>query len=1047
MDIPDYLISQVREGRVVLFLGAGASREATTASGKPGPTGKELGKMISEKFLGGKYDAYPLNQIGELAISESDLATVQDFIRGALEPLQPTAAHFVMTGFIWYGIATTNYERLIEIAYEKTDRAQQTLRPLIENGDRVDDNLRDPTDVLLLKLHGCLTRISNPQCPLVLTTDQYIDHRQGRDRLFEVLQTWAYERPIVFVGHSLQDPDIRLFLQELTRRAGDNRPRYYLVVPDVDDISARFWDSKKVTAIKGSFEQFMAALDVSIPMGFRGLAPRLRAVVHPIEQKFKATGASPSRALWQFLETDADYVRSLSKTEFVAPADFYKGANPGFAAIEESLDVPRQISDTIMSDYFLRDVDEETTETEVLLLKAHAGAGKSVLLHRVAWDASHSYDRTCLFLKPHGVINTAAIQELVTLCRERVFLFVDDAADRVRELQSLFKGVGPEGKRLTVVLGERINEWNMQAQSIAPYLTEEYELKYLTSTEVDKLLELLQKHHALGTLERFGLERRRAELSERAGRQLLVALHEATSGRPFEEILVDEFNKIEPYEAKRIYLTVCVLNRLNIPVRAGLVARVHGVPFEDFQERFFAPLEHVVFAHKDPVIRDYTYEARHPHIADVVFMRILANAEERFDSYVRTLRALSLAYSSDWRAFWQMVKARALMELFADQAMVRQIFAAAGELVGKDPHLLHQMALFEMNRQGGSLQESARLLSQASAAAPYDQTIKHSMAELKLREVDIGKTELEKSKLLKEATRLSLALISDDKTNSYPYHTLAKVSLRNLQEALETNASEAELEKLLKDIEQNLFDSLQRFPGDPYLLDTESKLASLLGDTDRLVRSLERAFLANNRNSFIALRLAAVYERQGYPEKSADVLQKALAANNAEKRLHYALAKTMMRLGTSSEDLLYHLQRSFSEGDANYDAQILYGRELYLARDFEGSRKLFKRLSQARIGPQYRNKVLYKIEGQRFTGRVSKREASYCFIARDTTGDWVYAHITSADEAVWRNLLVGTRVEFGVGFNARGATAFDIQIVARAEQPPTDQMKLFKKTG
>jgi len=67
---------------------------------------------------------------------------------------------------------------------------------------------------------------------------------------------------------------------------------------------------------------------------------------------------------------------------------------------------------------------------------------------------------------------------------------------------------------------------------------------------------------------------------------------------------VDEFHKIEPYEAQRIYLTICVLNRLNIPVRAGLVARVHGVPFGEFKERFFAPLEHIVFAEKDPVVRE-----------------------------------------------------------------------------------------------------------------------------------------------------------------------------------------------------------------------------------------------------------------------------------------------------------------------------------------------------------------------------------------------------------------------------------------------------------
>jgi hypothetical protein len=224
MSIPEYLVSQIREGKVVMFLGAGASRLAVNPSGKPGPTSKELGDLLASKFLGGKYAGYPLNQIAEYAISESNLASVQEFIKQILDPLQPTAAHLKVTEFVWYGLATTNYERLIERAYEVSPNALQTVRPLVENGDRVEDNLREPEDVLLLKLHGCLTRTANPDCPLILTTDQYIEHRQGRDRLFEVLRTWGYEHPIVFVGYSLQDSDIRTVLSDLTKSTKDTEP-------------------------------------------------------------------------------------------------------------------------------------------------------------------------------------------------------------------------------------------------------------------------------------------------------------------------------------------------------------------------------------------------------------------------------------------------------------------------------------------------------------------------------------------------------------------------------------------------------------------------------------------------------------------------------------------------------------------------------------------------------------------------------------------------------------------------------------------------------
>ena len=466
-----------------------------------------------------------------------------------------------------------------------------------------------------------------------------------------------------------------------------------------------------------------------------------------------------------------------------------------------------------------------------MLIKAHAGAGKSVILHRLAWDGAREYECICLFSKPQGSLSAAALQELIRSLGRRIYLFVDDAADRSRELEALLKRLGPEGDYLTILMAERINEWNVQGQNAAPFITDEYELKYLNAAEIDALLALLERHHALGThLERLTLDERRKQLSEHAGRQLLVALHEATLGIPFETILFDEFNHITPFEAQRLYQTVCVLNRLNVPVRAGLVARVHGIPFEEFKQRFFAPLEHVVFAQRDDLTRDYQYRARHPHIADIVFLKVLRTVEERFDCYIRCLKALNVSYSVDWKAFWQMVRARNLLDLFPDLQMVQAIFAAAKETVGEDAHLLHQMGIHEMNRPGGDLSEASRLLSRASNLAPSDAAIQHSIAELKLKVADRSRTPLEKSKLLKEAADISAGLIRGEKTDSYAHHTLVKIEIRELEDALAAGAPETEIESLVKDAEGTLFDAQQEFPGDSHLLDAESRLAEILND-------------------------------------------------------------------------------------------------------------------------------------------------------------------------------------------------------------------------
>jgi len=66
---------------------------------------------------------------------------------------------------------------------------------------------------------------------------------------------------------------------------------------------------------------------------------------------------------------------------------------------------------------------------------------------------------------------------------------------------------------------------------------------------------------------------------------------------------------------------------------------------------------------------------------------------------------------------------------------------------------------------------------------------------------------------------------------------------------------------------------------------------------------------------------------------------------------------------------------------------------------------------------------------------------------RSGSGDWVYAHRSDIEELVWENLVVGTRVEFRIGFNIRGATALELHIVGPSPQPRTGQLGLFKGTA
>jgi hypothetical protein len=96
-----------------------------------------------------------------------------------------------------------------------------------------------------------------------------------------------------------------------------------------------------------------------------------------------------------------------------------------------------------------------------------------------------------------------------------------------------------------------------------------------------------------------------------------------------------------------------------------------------------------------------------------------------------------------------------------------------------------------------------------------------------------------------------------------------------------------------------------------------------------------------------------------------------LEANNSDRRLHYTYARLLM--ATTPEDrenIAYHLQRAFTDGDSNYEAQLLYGRQRFPNGRFEESRTAFGRLAGARVAPEIKNRLLHPILDRRLEWRT-----------------------------------------------------------------------------
>jgi len=113
MEIPKSLLDQIKEGNVVLFLGSGASFGALHPMGINPPIGIELSNMIVKKFLSDEFLDMPLQYTSEIAISEYNLPTVQNYIYEIFEPFYPNDFHRLIPNFVWKAIVSTNYDLII----------------------------------------------------------------------------------------------------------------------------------------------------------------------------------------------------------------------------------------------------------------------------------------------------------------------------------------------------------------------------------------------------------------------------------------------------------------------------------------------------------------------------------------------------------------------------------------------------------------------------------------------------------------------------------------------------------------------------------------------------------------------------------------------------------------------------------------------------------------------------------------------------------------------------------------------------------------------
>lgn len=1032
--LPPFLIDSIREQRAILFLGSGASKDAVHTNKTPIPTGESLRDLICDKFFHGLLKDKPLSAVSAMAANEAGDLLFQKFIYDLFYPYQPASFHKLIPQFRWKAIATTNFDLIIERAYAEIPGALQKLVKSTKDGDSFDQRMSETTYPLgFYKLHGCIESYTDMTIPLILSNEQYASYEQNRQRLYSRFRDLGHEYPIIFVGYSMSDPHIQRLLFDLTSPT-ISRPMYYYVSPKISEIESRYWGNLRITCVDATFSDFLDMANAAIPPLARKVPAEIGGGTLSIRKHYQIANASESLDLRSYLDTDVTHVHSGMDSIPQDPRDFYHGYDRGWGCILQNLDAKRSFTDSVMVDAVLVSQDK-SRPVKLYMLNGPAGNGKSVALKRIAWEAAVNFDKLVLFVNSLSGIRIDPLEEIYRLTGKQIFLFIDHVALLRWPLLNLIRACKARSIPLTIIGTERDNEWNIYCDQLEAHLDQDFPVRYLSEKEITELLVLLERHNALGILEDKAHSERVHAFTNVAERQLLVALHEATLGQPFENIVLDEYKRIEPASAQRLYLQICALHQFSVPIRAGLVSRASGISFQEFEKKFMLPLKNVVIIQNDRHTGDVFYRTRHQRIAQLVFNGAIPSPNEKFDLLVNLIGAVNVDYSSDRETFSRIIKGRAISEIFPSVEIGRLFYEHAEKISPTDAFVFQQRAIFEMAHYGGSLELAEKAAQHAFDLNPNNHSIKHTQAEVARRRANATNDPLLKHMF----RRISREKVGGgtSQMSEYDWYTRTRLSVDELKEEITSlndtsqTSPTARFIDAVKNTEATLHNAMQLFPGNAELLSEEARFRDLLNQSTQADLALKKAFNLNPRQDWLAVRLSRRYKDISDWSNCINILTRCLRDNPSSKIVHFELAHAYMKSGGAKHTILDHLRLSFTEGDNNYEGRFWFARELFLQDKFDEAEKLFVSLHDQAPG-RFRNMPVATAVGvnetpSAFRGTVARLEEGYAFVRISQFPKAIFASRAESDSEDWKHLLANTPITCFVAFNRRGPQAIKVK--------------------
>ena len=752
------LRNRISSGEIVLFTGAGFSRSAKAVDGQELPSSRELRTILWPIAFQAERedDESSLGDVFDCAVGRSQ-RLVCETLEGCLRVDPASLPNFYSLWFSvpWARAYTLNVDDLEAAA----SRAFELPRP-IQSVSPSDPVPIPSGDLTYVHLNGQLRDLPD----VTFSPSQYGQRLPGRDPWYATLVADILSKTVVFVGTTLDEPPLweHLELRGQKAKSGEFRPRSFLVAPHLPVARREMLKSYNIEHVPLDAQQFAEEVLANLR-------------VWMAEGQDRLSGARVHRRRGPIIPQVSELRQEHSDINL---GQYLLGREPTFRDVSDGFAVRRSFEDEILD-------DPSVLEARIVLITGTAATGKSTALRRLALRLEADG-------KNIGWCNPTTVEVGISPIRDAIiksgyeYVVIDNvdlfAARAGPLLRSLAQAA--HGPRIIAAARSTTAERLKLRKELEPTETRFVVAPPLTDADIDALISALRLAGLLGQLAGKTLEAQRAVFNRLAGRQLLVAMIEATSGRKFNEKIDDECSEL-PKEQRLVYAICALATRSRIGLTLEeILAAVGETSADELESINSLKRQHLLIS-----TRGDQLSVRHRVVAEQVisWLRRMGQLTQPvegllFAMAVQYLRERSTS-SRSFRLMVRLMNHQFMIEHIGRPAAVRAIYESLNSVLSDDYHYWLQRGSFELER--GDLDLAENYLNQARGLAGDDHRVRTAWSYMSLRraaELAQG-AESGWRERAEEAMAELIDVIDSRPSESYAFHILGSQGLHYVRRA------------------------------------------------------------------------------------------------------------------------------------------------------------------------------------------------------------------------------------------------------------------------